>query len=113
MKEIFEGYKDIIKSYEIICWDSEPGLYRFKAKINFVDSSVLIVKDYLFRRERKYSYQWQDEDNNLIIRWDNATHWKKIDTFPHHKHVDGKVFSSREITLQDILDYIYNSLKKK
>ena len=39
MKEILDRYKDIIKKYEIIVWDSEPIAYRFKAIITFIDDS--------------------------------------------------------------------------
>ena len=51
------------------------------------DRSKLHVKEYRFRdQSRKYSYHWEDSDGNLIIRWDNAEHWKNLPTIPHHKH---------------------------
>ena len=83
MKEILDRYKDIIKKYEILVWDSEPRSYRFKAIITFMDDSRLLIKDYTFPHGRKYSFHWQDRNSHLIIRRDNAMHWKDIDTFPH------------------------------
>ena len=113
MIEIFQKYKNIIKDYQIICWDSEPLTYRFKAQINFINGSTLIVKDYLFSTGRKYSFQWQDKAGNLLIRWDNASHWKKIDTFPHHKHQKNEVFPSKEFTLYEVLQYLSEILENQ
>ena len=85
MKQILEKFHPIIKKYEIIEWDSEPTSYRFKAKFTFIDDSQLMVRDYMLANSgRKYAFHWQDRKNGLITRWDNAIHWKNIDTFPHH-----------------------------
>lgn len=112
MKELLEKYESIVTGYEIIEWDSEPTSYRFKAKVTFINDSNLTVKDCLFSTGRKYSFHWQDEKGNLIIRWDNAIHWKDINTFPHHKHEKDGVFSSKEVTLEDVLSHIYKILKR-
>jgi hypothetical protein len=111
MKEI-EKYKSIIIEHEIILWDSEPTSYRFKAKISFINGSNLIVRDYLYPTGRKYSFHWQDKNGNLIARWDNAAHWREIDTFPHHKHDKKGVFPSKEVSIEDILRHVYEILKK-
>jgi hypothetical protein len=112
MKEILEKYESIITGHEIIEWDSEPTSYRLKAKVAFVDETNLIAKDYIFSKGRKYSFHWQDKGGNLICRWDNTTHWKDIDTFPHHKHEKNGVFPSKEVMLEDILSHIYETLKR-
>ena len=109
---ILKKYRSIIAKHEIIAWDSEPTSYRFKAKFSFVDGSSLVTRDYLFSSGRKYAFHWQDKDGNLITRWDNAAHWENIDTFPHHKHEKDTVLSSEEVTLEDVLRYIYDTLKK-
>jgi len=75
MRNVIEKFSSIIKRYDVIAWDSELTSYRFKAKIIFIDDSQLSIKDYVFAtNERKYAYHWQDKNNNLIIRWDNARH---------------------------------------
>ncbi len=112
MKELLEKYKAIIASYEIVSWDSEPASYRFKARLIFVDGSQFDIRDYLFPTGRKYSFHWQDKDGNLVARWDNAMHWKNIDTFPHHKHEGDAVYASKEVILEEILEHIKNILDK-
>jgi len=34
----------------------------------------------------KYHFHWQDLNNQLIRRWDNAPHHPEIETFPDHMH---------------------------
>jgi len=54
-----------------------------------------------------------DKSGNIITRWDNAEHWKNIETFPHHLHKGDEVFSSREVTLDDVLEHIYGILRRE
>ncbi len=59
------------------------------------DNSSLKIKELLINgNKRKYSYHWQDNNNNLICRWDNSPHWKSILSFPHHKHYKNKILES-------------------
>jgi Family of unknown function (DUF6516) len=103
--KLLEQYLSITQ-FEVEQYKSwELGFY-VRLKITFKDNSVLFVKEYTSETERNYSYHWQSKEGDLIIRWDNAPHYKKIKTFPHHRHVGSKVFESYEITLKDILVFI-------
>ncbi|MCF6297942.1 MAG: DUF6516 family protein [Flavobacteriaceae bacterium] len=53
-----------------------------------------------------YSYYWLRLDNSLIIGWDNAPHHPEIKTSPHHKHIGGKVESSIQTNLEQVLNFI-------
>lgn len=106
VKEIIVRYASIIADYKVITWEIEPTSSRFKARITFLDGSSLLIKDYLFAHGRKYAYQWQDSAGSLKMRWDNAPHWKHVETFPHHRHELEDVFPSREVDLEDVLQYI-------
>jgi len=113
MNHIIEQYSQIISDYEIIDWESEPTAYRFKARIVFTDGSFLAIKDYLISESRKYAYHWQNKEGNRIIRWDNAPHWKNIDTYPHHRHENSEIFSSTEVTLEDVLNKINHIIQSE
>ncbi|MBC8179841.1 hypothetical protein H8E88_01840 [candidate division KSB1 bacterium] len=113
MINIIKKYESIIADYKIINWEIEPTSYRFKANMIFTNGTTLFVKDYLFSHKRKYSFHWQDENENLILRWDNAEHWKDIETFPFHKHEENKVLSSTETSLEDVLEYISHKIRQK
>jgi len=51
----------------------------------------------------KYRYQYMDEAQNLIFRYDNAPHYPDILSFPHHKHTPDRVVESQEPDLQAVL----------
>ena len=115
VKDIIDKHASIVADYEVITWESESASSRFKARITFIDGSALLIKDYLFAHGRKYTYHWQDSTGALKMRWDNAPHWKRVETFPYHRHEPADVFPSREVALEDVLQYIHdtNSITEK
>ncbi|OHD07468.1 MAG: hypothetical protein A2086_02885 [Spirochaetes bacterium GWD1_27_9] len=70
------------------------------------------VKDITKKEKIKYSYHFMDKNNNLIFRYDNAKHHKKIKTFPDHKHTEDKITESKEPELFTVLIEIYNFITK-
>jgi len=103
----------IVQSFDVSeyrRWDN--GQY-LNLKIEFIDKSVLFVKEYHDELERNYSFHWQDKNNKLIIRWDNAPHYPDQITFPHHKHISDKLLESQEISLGEVLQFIETEIKKK
>ena len=61
------------------------------------------VKHIDFAGKIKYRYQYMDEDQSLIFRYDNAPHHKHLDTFPHHKHTPTDIIACEEPALYDVL----------
>lgn len=61
------------------------------------------------RKLKRYSNYWLTAENELKIGWDNAPHHKKLNTFPHHKHVDQQknIQLSKETTLEEIMKIIF------
>jgi len=109
---VIRQYSDLIASWRVLLHEQDGSYARFKLEIDFHDGSKLHVKDYYFADGRKYAFHWSDANGKLKIRWDNAQHWRKVPTFPHHKHVgdEGNVVTSVEVTLADVLEYIRQNL---
>ncbi|WP_420266837.1 toxin-antitoxin system TumE family protein [Candidatus Magnetominusculus dajiuhuensis] len=104
---------DFIASYEVMDYKKwDRGSYS-KLRIVFNDSSVLFVREYVDELQRDYSFHWQSSDDAMIIRWDNAPHYKELLTFPHHKHMEGSIIESRVVSLEDVLTQIKGMLKDK
>ena len=61
----------------------------------------------------KYRYQYMDEKQLLIFRYDNAPHHKEVKSFPHHRHTPNKVTDSKEPDLNDVLLEIARIQRKK
>lgn len=111
LRHLFES--KIVDQIEILEDVEGIGFTMLKIKVNLVDHSQLIFTEIQTQTENKYSYHWQTKSGNLLLRWDNAPHWNKIDTFPHHKHgASGKVEESYEVTVTDVLNYIEKMMEK-
>lgn len=68
--------------------------------LEFVE--VLEVKGFILSKA-EYAYHYQDRDNTLIFRYDNAPHHPNIPNFPHHKHTGNQIESAAPPHLGDIL----------
>jgi len=90
----------------------KTGFY-IKLMVQFKEESVLFIREYVDEYERAYSYHWQTKGGKLIIRWDNAPHYKNISTYPHHKHIKEKIFPNYAITCEEILKEIEVVLEDK
>jgi hypothetical protein len=101
----------IIDSYELLDFKSGKNFYYIKGKIILKNKTILYFRQYLSEKEHLYSYHWQEKKGKTIIRWDNAPHHKEVKTFPHHKHTLD-VEESKEMTLEEIIDYIKSSINK-
>lgn len=106
-------YDDAIRKYDVERFRKEESSYELIGSLLFIDRSRLYLRDYLFRDQtRKYAYHWQSPEEELIIRWDNAPHWKEIETYPHHKRVEVKrnVKKSDVRSIRDVFQTIYERL---
>lgn len=111
MLDLIVRHEQYIKSFQVLLYEKEGEIFRFKAEMTFKDESKIFIKEYVFKgSERKYAYHWTDPSGNLICRWDNAAHWPDIITFPHHKHINGAVDASSETSLADVLGVIVKTL---
>lgn len=61
------------------------------------------VKDAESSAKIKYRYQYMNERHEVIFRYDNAPHHRRLKTFPHHKHLSENVEESEEPVLFDVL----------
>ena len=85
-----------------------------RTDIRFIDNTRLVAFEYTYfdTSRTKYSYQWMNPDNSLIMRWDNANHHPEITTHPDHKHVgsDVNVLPSEPMTFEKVLTAIATTL---
>ncbi len=70
--------------------------YFSRISIELSDGSHLHAREYGDSTERNDSFHWQDSNNQMIARWDNAPHHKHLKTFPHHKHYGRQISESLE-----------------
>ncbi len=63
-----------------------------EGKLRFWDGSMLkfienLSETGILLAKTDYAYHYQDDQNNLIFRYDDAPHYPHISTHPHHKHI--------------------------
>lgn len=108
MYEIIPALKQsgLFSSIDIIELIDEESVRFIKIKAKVLDSSVLYITELHTTKYEKYSYHWQKKNGELIIRWDNSPHWRKLKTFPYHRHEERKVFPSHRININEVIEII-------
>ncbi|NEP04865.1 MAG: hypothetical protein F6K25_04340 [Okeania sp. SIO2G4] len=110
---------EVVQHFQIIPSQRSDFEGMIRGEIKFLDNSVLMVREFvdveLTINRDMYSYQYMTASNNLIFRYDNTRHHKKLNlpNFPHHKHegIQDNVISSNAPTLVEVLEEIDNLLK--
>jgi hypothetical protein len=89
-------------------YDEDAELGIIGGKITFKDGSILHFKEVIFSKGRQYRFQYMDDKNNLIFRWDTAPHHQEVKTFPYHAHTPKGVIECNAMDLNDVLTTIEN-----
>lgn len=92
----------IIESYDIVKKDISDTDGKIRIKLTLLNKDIVDLFEYIAEEfgnlvMKKYHFHWQDKNNNLKLRWDNAPHHKELDNFPHHIHYIDRVESFSEI----------------
>ncbi len=108
MLDIVEALRrsPIVKHVRIADLIDEAAVRYLKCRAELTDGSSLHIKESSIAGKNKYSYHWQDAQNQLIVRWDNASHHHHLSTFPHHRHEAGTVHENPRITIDEVLNEI-------
>jgi hypothetical protein len=75
---------------------------RLQAKYLLAVSEALLVVDEQIT-QIDYRYHFQDENNQLIFRYDSTPHFPGLTTFPHHKHRPSDVVAADRPDLAEVL----------
>ena len=81
---------------------------NLRIRIRFLSGHLLEVNEAIVIEANQlkhlgYRYHFQDQQNNLIFRYDNTPHFPDLKSFPHHKHLKDKVEDSVEPLILSIL----------
>lgn len=84
----------------------EDTVQLLKIKATVKEGTILYVTELYAASYQKYSYHWQKENGEMLIRWDNSPHYKHLKTFPHHVHESGSIKPSHRITVEEVIEEI-------
>jgi hypothetical protein len=83
-----------VKKWSVVREEAQGSMGIFRYRVTLRNDSLLEMFERFHISEgqvfvTKYSFHWQDENGNLLKRWDNVAHHPEIETYPHHIH-DGQ-----------------------
>ena len=98
----FEKYEE-----EIIAFDR----VNLRVRIRFAEGYLFelneaIVVEQSDLKHLSYRYHFQDQNNQLMVRYDNTPHFPDLPTYPHHKHFLREVVSSAKPSITDVVKEI-------
>lgn len=103
----------LVKNLEVIELVEEESAQLLRVKVEFVDGSLLHVREAIFSDSSKYSHHWQTQAGELLIRWDNAPHHHEVPSYPDHKHEGERLGSSTRVSVEEVLNEIATVLRSK
>lgn len=107
LSNVLRKFKDLIEAIEDLEISHKNVVSRARAKLRLSDGSMLWLREVWVKDGMvAYSYYWLNPDEKLIIGWDNAPHHKKLETFPHHRHIGNKIEDSQARNLTDMFNFI-------
>lgn len=85
-----------------------PGRVNLRIRIRFnqgnlleINEAVVIDNDSLTYLD--YRYHCQNEQNQLIFRYDSTPHFPELPSFPHHKHLSDRVIACDKPMIEQVL----------
>ena len=85
-----------------------PSRVNLRIRVRFLNGHLLELNEAVVLEANQiihlgYRYHFQDQQNNLIFRYDNTPHFPDLKSFPHHKHLKNKVEDSDEPLILDVI----------
>ncbi len=103
----------VVTNFDILREETQgnKGLWRYRLTLqdrSFIEMFEFFEIELEQTRVIKYSFHWQQDDGQLIKRWDNAAHHPEIDTYPHHLHNGSEdlVFTYQPVGVEGILQIV-------
>jgi Family of unknown function (DUF6516) len=101
------GYSNLyVEQFSAIVLTPERANLRLRLRFNLtyllaVSEALLVVDNQIAHLD--YRYHFQDDQNNLIFRYDSTPHFPDLPSFPHHRHLPDTVIASEKPTLIQVL----------
>jgi hypothetical protein len=108
------AYSPAVQDWTVISemYLSSRGHFRVRFTLvngDFVEASEFFCLQGNTIEQHRYRYQWMDAgQQQLKKRWDNAPHFRQVETFPHHVHIgqDNRVEPSQPFGIAELVALI-------
>jgi hypothetical protein len=103
----------LVRDLQVIELVEEESVQFLRVRAQIIDGSLLYVRESFFPGHSKYSYHWQTQTGEMLLRWDNAPHHPEIPTHPDHRHEGEQVGPSARVSVEEVLAELAAVLKSK
>lgn len=76
-----------------------------------INEAIIVVENQLEFLD--YRYHFQDEQNELIFRYDSTPHFPNLPNFPHHKHLPDNVIMAEKPAIPKVLQEVIELMREK
>lgn len=95
-----------VEQFSAIILSPERANLRLRVRIELryllaVSEALTVVDDQVLHID--YRYHFQDDENNLIFRYDSTPHFPDLSSFPHHKHLPDSVIACEKPDIAQVL----------
>ena len=102
-KELSQLTLKSLKLTRIKITKNNPDTGHFRLKAFLTEKEFIEIFEFYFSGKLlKYSYNYIKESIS-ILRYDNAPHYKKLKSYPHHKHVKNIILELENPQLEEFL----------
>lgn len=118
IEEAIEDLGKLVRSSALYKEERETDFLLLRGEVKFANGSQLHFREFVQLKQGlppnryKYAYHYQNADETVIFRYDNARHYLELSTAPHHKHVgEDKALATNPPDLQTVLNEIKGMMK--
>lgn len=86
-----------------------PSRINLRIRIRFssghlleLNEAVIVETNHI--RHLNYRYHFQNEQNSLVFRYDNAPHFRNLSNLPHHKHLDNDIIPCQQPSVLQVIE---------
>ena len=85
-----------------------PKRVNLRIRLRFNQTYLLEINEAIVLQDNQlefldYRYHFQDEQNQLIFRYDSTPHFPNLPNFPHHKHLTDDVIAAEKPKITQVL----------
>jgi len=103
---------ETVKEVVSVNFDSIGDYLRLKIRVRLKNNWLMDVWEHTAPKLRRYSYH-VFAGKKLIVRWDNAPHFKDVSTFPRHMHIGEEIKESKEMTIESVLEELKRMMSRQ
>ena len=111
INKLLGEYNPVVRIIEHYTTDKEDIEY-LNVRINISHADTIVVIREYWQENNLVAYGYYLRAYDYEEWWDNRPHHPEIQTHPHHKHLEGKVYPLQNPSLRKFLDNVRQLLHK-